>query len=395
MQCVSTLIRPRGAHQKGGIEPLKAFPKRTLDGLPEPLPDRTSPPSCVLPALVFLCANALFALLLPAPLFAAPAAAGGITVAAVGDIMMGSDYPSPRLPKNRGKALLAQAAPFFKAADITMANLEGPLLEGGEPLKTPVEGKSYVFRTPPSYALNLKKAGISMVSLANNHALDFGRPGMVSTKRALKEAGVDFSSKGGEIAEFLVRGVRVGILSLSFGAPPRSIVYPAEALKEIAQVSRRYDILILSIHAGAEGRGALHVTPGMERFLNEPRGDLVRFSHDAIDRGAALVIAHGPHVPRALELYRGRLVAYSLGNFATYGGVSVVGESGYAPILTVQLAPDGSFVKGDIHSFVQKPSAAPSPDRKQRALHLMQRLTAEDFPASGLSFNGKGEISVD
>ena len=377
---------------------MKAFLKRTSDRLSEPLPDKSPPLSCIPPALVVSCANALLALFLPALLFAAPAAsvaAQGITVAAVGDIMMGSDYPVPRLPKNRGKALLAQAAPFFKAADIAMANLEGPLLEGGEPLKTPEEGKSYVFRTPPSYALNLKEAGISMVSLANNHALDFGRAGMASTRRALKAAGVACSSKGGEIAEFLVRGVRVGILSLSFGAPPRSIVYPAEALKEIAQASRRYDILILSIHAGAEGRGALHVTPGMERFLNEPRGDLVRFSHDAIDRGAALVIAHGPHVPRALELYRGRLVAYSLGNFATYGGVSVVGESGYAPILTVQLAPDGSFVKGEIHSFVQKPSTPPSPDRKQRALHLMQRLTAEDFPDSGLSFNGKGEIGVD
>jgi hypothetical protein len=377
---------------------LKDFLKRSSDKGSEALSDRTPPLARILPTPVVFCVSALLALLLPALLLAAsaaPPAAGGISVAAVGDIMMGSDYPTPRLPKKRGKALLAQAAPFFRVADIAMGNLEGPLLEGGEPLKIPVEGKSYVFRTPPVFALNLKEAGISMVSLANNHALDFGRPGIASTKRALKEAGVAFSSKGGEIAEFTVRGLRVGILALSFGAPPRSIVYPAKALQEIAQVSRRYDILILSIHAGAEGRGALHVTPGMEHYLNEPRGDLVRFSHDAIDRGAALVIAHGPHVPRALELYRGRLVAYSLGNFATYGGVSVVGESGYAPLLTAQLAPDGSFLKGALHSFVQKPATAPSPDRRQRALHLIQRLTAEDFPESGLSFGVAGEISVD
>jgi poly-gamma-glutamate capsule biosynthesis protein CapA/YwtB (metallophosphatase superfamily) len=333
----------------------------------------------------------LLSLLLPKPLLAAPPVEG-ITVAAVGDIMMGSDYPSRRLPAHGGRDLLSQAAPFFKAADLAMANLEGPLLEGGEPVKIAVEGRSYVFRTPPSYARNLKAAGLSMVSLANNHALDFGRAGLLSTKRALTEAGVAFSSKGGEIAEFLVRGIRVGILSLSFGAPPRSIVYPAEALKEIAQVARRYDILILSIHAGAEGRGALHVEPGMERFLNEPRGDLIRFAHDAIDRGASLVVAHGPHVPRALELYRGRLVAYSLGNFATYGGVSIVGESGFAPLLTVQLAPDGSFVKGSIHSFMQKPASGPLPDRRRRALQLIKRLSAEDFPESGLEFGAAGEI---
>jgi hypothetical protein len=357
-------------------------------------PGPASRPSRRLSVLRFSALSLLLSLLLPSLLLAAPAAPAGITVAAVGDIMMGSDYPSPRLPRQGGRHLLSQAAPFFRAADLAIANLEGPLFEGGEPLKTAVERRSYVFRTPPSFAQNLKDAGISMVSLANNHALDFGRPGILSTKRALTQAGVAFSGKGGEVAELTVRGLRVGILSLSFGAPPRSIVYPAEALKEIAQVSRRYDILILSIHAGAEGRGALHVTPGMERFLNEPRGDLVRFAHDAIDRGAALVVAHGPHVPRALELYQGRLVAYSLGNFATYGGVSVVGESGYAPILTVNLAPDGSFLKGAIHSFLQRPASPPVPDPKQRALKLIKRLSAEDFPASGLSFGPTGEVSV-
>jgi len=337
-----------------------------------------------------LAAAALSLLLLPAQ----PAAAGGITVAAVGDVMLGNDYPAPKLPRNGGKNLLARAAPFFKAADIAMANLEGTLLEGGEPAKIAVEGRSYLFRTPPSYAANLKQAGISMVSLANNHALDFGRHGLASTKKALGKAGVAFSSKGGEIAEFLVRGVRVGVLSLSFGAPPRSIVHPAQALDEIEQASGRYDILILSIHAGAEGRDALHVVRGMERYLNEARGDLVRFAHDAIDRGAALVVGHGPHVPRALELYHGRLIAYSLGNFATFGGVSVVGESGYAPILTAELAPDGSFLKGAVHSFIQEPHSAPRPDRRLRAGRLMQRLSAADFPDSGLSFGEAGQITI-
>ena len=328
--------------------------------------------------------------LLPAP----AVRAGGITVAAVGDIMMGSDFPVPELPHHGGRWLLADAAPIFKSCDIAMANLEGPLLAGGEPGKESVSGRSYLFRTPPSYAFNLQRAGISMVSLANNHAMDFGRRGLASTKSALKRAGVAFSSKSGEIAEFQVRGVRVGVLSLSFGAPPRSIVYPAQALEEIAQLASRYDILILSIHAGAEGRGAQHVVAGMEHFLDEPRGDLLRFAHDAVDRGAGLVIAHGPHVPRALELYRGRLIAYSLGNFATFGGVSVARESGYAPLLTVELAPDGSFLRGAIHSFLQGELTGPRPDAKRRALRLMQRLSAADFPNSPLAFGPAGEISA-
>ncbi|HJV64752.1 MAG TPA: CapA family protein [Geomonas sp.] len=321
-------------------------------------------------------------------------AAGGITVAAVGDVMMGSTFPTRTLPHDRGRWLLKQAAPFFRQADIAMANLEGPLTRDGEPCKDISTGRSYLFRTPPSYAHNLKEAGISMVSLANNHALDFGRIGFLSTKRALKEAGVAYSSKSGEVAEFSVRGTRVGIVSLSFGTPPRSIVHPKKALEEIERLSARYDILILSIHAGAEGRGALHVIPGMETFLNEARGDLHRFAHDAIDRGAALVIAHGPHVPRALELYRGRLVAYSLGNFATYGGVNVAGENGYAPLLTVNLAADGSFRGGSLRSFQQRRLAGPRLDPQQHALHLMQRLTVEDFPGSGIAFGESGELSL-
>ena len=314
-------------------------------------------------------------------------------MAAVGDVMMGSDFPLPRLPRDRGRRLLADAADIFKACDIAMANLEGPLLVDGTPAKIAVSGRSYLFRTPPSFAANLKEAGISMVSLANNHAMDFGRPGLASTKEALKKAGIAFSSKSGEIAEFEVQGLRVGVLSLSFGPPPRSIVFPAQALEEIARASERYDILILSIHAGAEGRTALHVMPGMERFLNEPRGDLVRFAHDAIDLGADLIIAHGPHVPRALELYSGRLIAYSLGNFATFGGVSVAQESGYAPLLTAELAPDGSFMNGAIHSFLQKPLSGPRRDPKLRAMRLMQRLSASDFPDSELVFGPTGEIA--
>jgi len=317
-----------------------------------------------------------------------------ISITAVGDIMMGSDFPSPRLPPDGGRDLLTAAAPFFKRSDIALANLEGTLCAGGEPAKVAVPGRSYLFRTPPEYARNLKEAGISMVSLANNHVFDFGRPCFASTKKALTKAGVAFSSKNGEIARFSVRGVRIGVVSLSFGPPPRSIVFPEQVLEEISRVADHYDILILSIHAGAEGRDALHVVPGMERYLNEPRGDLIRFAHDAIDRGADLIVAHGPHVPRAMELYRDRLIAYSLGNFATFGGMSVTRESGYAPLLTVQISADGSFLKGSLHSFRQKPLQAPVPDPGRRALRLIRRLSAQDFPNSPLLFQESGDIDL-
>lgn len=315
-----------------------------------------------------------------------------ITIAAVGDVMMGSDYPAPRLPPKSGAELLREAAPYFLKADIAMANLEGTLCTGGIPDKEPKEGEVYAFRTPPEFAANLKEAGIGMVSLANNHALDFGQYGHSLTKKTLMDAGIAFSSKEGEVAEFNIRGIKVGIISLSFGNPPRSIVYPKQALNEIAEAAKKYDILILSIHAGGEGRKAMHITGSPEIFMNEPRGDLVRFAHDAIDRGAALVIAHGPHVPRAMEIYRGRLIACSLGNFCTYGGINVSRENGYAPLLVAELDRTGAFVGGRIESFMQKPLQGPRRDPQKRAFHLIKELTRSDFPGSGPVFNEEGDL---
>ena len=102
----------------------------------------------------------------------------------------------------------------------------------------------------------------------------------------------------------------------------------------------------MSFHGGAEGPDSLHVAEGMELFHGEERGDLIAFSHAVIDAGADLVLGHGPHVPRALEIYRDRLIAYSLGNFATALGISIEGDKGLAPILLATLTGDGRFVEG-------------------------------------------------
>ncbi len=335
----------------------------------------------------------LFSLILPA-LVTAGEISEQITIAAVGDIMMGSDYPVPRLPPHGGRLLLREAGPYFRKADIAMANLEGPLTAGGASAKITVSGRRYAFRTPPEYAANLKEAGISMVSLANNHANDFGPAGHASTKNALRDAGVVFADKYGTVAEFVVRGIRVGIITFSFGPPPRSIVHPREALAEVAEAAAHYDILILSIHGGAEGPGATHLAEGAEYFLDEPRGDLIHFARSAIDRGADLVVAHGPHVPRGMEIYQGRLVAYSLGNFCTSGGISINGASGYAPLLLVQLDRTGAFVGGNIESFVQKPAAGPRPDVKKRALQLIRDLSRADFPLSAPVISADGILTL-
>jgi poly-gamma-glutamate capsule biosynthesis protein CapA/YwtB (metallophosphatase superfamily) len=309
-----------------------------------------------------------------------------ITVAAVGDIMMGTDYPSPKLPKKDGRLLFEEPKGFLRKADIVFGNLEGPLYEGGSPAKKAKDRESYVFRTPPKYVKNLVDAGFNVVSLANNHAGDFGYQGMSSTKKVLAAAGIKYSSKAGEVAEFEINGVKTGLAAFSFGPPPRSIVYPEKALEEIDLLSKKYDLLILSIHGGKEGGTALRTVNEFEYFLDEPRGNLIQFAHEAIERGADLILVHGPHVPRAVEIYQDRLIAYSLGNFCTYRGMSLDKEKGYAPLLWVELGRNGEFVKGKIFSFMQFPPGVPKRDEEERAWALIKKLSQEDFPETSPFF---------
>jgi hypothetical protein len=118
------------------------------------------------------------------------------------------------------------------------------------------------------------------------------------------------------------------------------------------------------------------------------------FARMAVDAGADLVIGHGPHVVRAMEIYNDRLIAYSLGNFATYYGISVAGIKGIAPILLTTLDGEGRFVEGEVVSTVQLRPAGPSIDPQQRALKLMRGLTAEDFDGdAGLNFGPHGAIA--
>jgi poly-gamma-glutamate capsule biosynthesis protein CapA/YwtB (metallophosphatase superfamily) len=309
-----------------------------------------------------------------------------VTVAAVGDIMMGTDYPLPKLPKKDGRLLFGESRGFLRKANIVVGNLEGPLCEENFPEKKAKEGESYLFRTPPRYVKNLVDAGFNVVSLANNHSEDFGHKGMSSTKKVLQAAGIKYSSKAGEVAEFEINGLRIGLVALSFGPPPRSIVYPEKALEEIELLSNKYDLLILSIHGGKEGGAALRTENEFEYFLDEPRGNLIQFAHEAIERGADLILAHGPHVPRAVEIYQDRLIAYSLGNFCTYRGMSLDKEKGYAPLLWVELGSNGEFVRGRIVSFIQFPPGGPKRDGEERAWTLIKKLSQEDFPKTSPFF---------
>lgn len=312
-----------------------------------------------------------------------------VTISAVGDVMMGTDYPEDKLPDDRGRKLFKYSVDYIKTGDIRFANFEGTLFDGSKGTGGKKEGANrHLFRTPTEFARTFADAGFNVVSLANNHAMDFGRAGLTSTIDALSSYQIQSSTKnGGEVAQFNVRGLRVALIATDFYPGSRSITTPEKTYQEIRNLKKRFDIVIVSVHAGAEGSAATRVANKSENYLGENRGNSVAFARGAIDAGASLILMHGPHVPRGLEVYKDRLIAYSLGNFATERGINVQGTAGMAPLLLVKLDEQGRFEKGQITSFIQNRDRGVVYDPSKGALNLMRSLSYQDFPQTAPQFD--------
>ena len=317
-----------------------------------------------------------------------------ISIASVGDMMLGTDYPDNHLPDDDGVSFLAAVTPSLSAADITFGNLEGVLVDGGEPAKKCSNPQAcYLFRSPTRYAQYFLAAGFDVLSLANNHARDFGEEGRTSTMEALDAAGIFHSGREGDFASFEVNDLKIAVLAYAVTKESNMMLDYELAETTVKKFAETHDIVMVTFHGGAEGVDVMNLPFAEEEYFGEPRGDVVLFARCMVDAGADLVIGHGPHVVRAAELYKDRLIAYSLGNFATYYGISVAGIKGIAPILTTTLDGNGRFVEGRIVSTVQMRPDGPSIDPEQRALNLMRGLSIEDFESPGLRFHPNGAIT--
>jgi poly-gamma-glutamate capsule biosynthesis protein CapA/YwtB (metallophosphatase superfamily) len=264
----------------------------------------------------------------PAP----PPTHPGLTIAAVGDIMMGTDFPENILPDDDGVGFLQAVTPILQAPDVTFGNLEGVLLDGGEPVKQCKDKRiCFLFRSPTRYAAYLQRAGFDVMSLANNHARDFGEEGRSSSMAALDALGIHHSGREGTTASWIANGRRVALVAFAPNVGANQLNEPEVARALVSQLAATHDIVIVSFHGGAEGNGAEVLPFAREMFAGEDRGNVVEFARAMVDAGADVVIGHGPHVVRAMELYHDRLIAYSLGNFATYYGISVDGIAASRP----------------------------------------------------------------
>jgi len=320
-----------------------------------------------------------------------------VVLMGVGDLMLGSNYPSTHLlPPNGGKDILEEVAPVLKKADITFGNLEGVIMtDKGTPKQCKNPAYCYVFKSPDSYIQNFVDAGFDLVSVANNHTGDFGEKGREHTARVLQQAGMRFA--GHQTYPYTIfdrNGIRYGFCAFAPNMGTVSLLKIEEAVLLIKMLNDSCDIVIVSMHAGAEGSKYNHITRKDEIFVGENRGNPYSFAHRAIDAGADIVWGHGPHVVRAVDLYKERFIAYSLGNFATYGTINVNGISGYAPIIEVETDRSGKFIRGKIHSAIQHKGEGPRWDSSYRVAKEIRYLTLQDFPESSLSISESGDMAI-
>jgi len=312
-----------------------------------------------------------------------------LIISGVGDMMLGTNYPSEvHLPPQDGKEILSPVADLLLAADITFGNLEGVLLSGeGQPKKCRDPKKCYIFKSPDHYVTYFTKAGFDVLSVANNHVGDFGETGRKNTVRLLEEEKIAFAGLESHPYTLFERdSVRYGFCAFAPNTGTVKIHDYKRASEIITHLDSLCDIVIVSFHGGAEGPSHNRITRQQEMYLGENRGNPYTFARMAIDAGADVVFGHGPHVVRAIDLYKDRFIAYSLGNFATYGRFNVTGLSGLAPLISVFTDKKGKFLKAKIDSARQKGEGGPLLDPNHGAFKEIRRLTLLDIPESELEF---------
>ena len=296
------------------------------------------------------------------------------------------------LPANPDN-LFAPTADVLRAADLTFGNFESVLTSANTPTKDISQPGTFAFRAPPFFAKTFQIVGFDVLNVANNHAYDFGDRGLEDTYRAFNDVSVDVI--GGDRSTILVRQVNdVSVAFLAFSPyEAHNSVNDLERARAIVREADDYaDLVVVSMHIGAEGTDAQRVTGKTETFFGENRGNPRRFARAVVDVGADLVLGHGPHVLRAIEVYKGRAIAYSLGNFIGYGTLSHEGDTQYSTIFRAELARDGELLEARLVPLSLAGDGIPRIDPNGGAIDRVRSLTQADFPDTPLQILDSGQI---
>lgn len=356
-----------------------------------------------------------------------------VRLAFTGDINLGTLTIPGGVPPEAGRGLL-DASGHALTGDLVVGNFEGVLGDSGTTYKCGRQGKHvtladtappkpepvekarkaapppktrpralppappmcYAFLTPTALAPRLAEAGFTHLNLANNHANDFGDDARTTTERILDSLGLRTYGPLGSISVDTVRRgdslTTVGLVGFTTYPYAYDLLDIARSAAVVDSVRNLVDLLVVTFHGGAEGSKALHVAEAAESLGREPRGDLRAWARAVIDAGADGVVGHGPHVLRGIEFYRGKPIAYSLGNFLTYRGFNLAGPLGLTGVLQLEAGADLAWRRARFVPMVQLPRGGPVPDPARAALDLIRTLSREDFGDSAARFSDDGEI---
>lgn len=318
-----------------------------------------------------------------------------VRLRAVGDLMISTDFPAGKINPEID-ATFSDVADWLTDADITFGNLEGPVCDTGKTTKCKPDskpGSCYAFRTPSKYAPLYQASGFDVMSTANNHAGDFGPGCRIETEGHLDRLGIAHTGRPGDIATVEANGLKVAFIGFHTSRNSHYVNDHEKAEFLVRAVDQEHDLVVVSFHGGAEGGKALHVPEGRETFYGENRGNLREFTHTVIDAGADLVLGHGPHVLRGMEVYNDRLIAYSLGNFATYGRFNLSGNLGIGAVLEVVMDDQGRFLGGKVLPTRQEGEGVPVKDTNGKAIDLVRMLSADDFPGTAVKVAQDGGLA--
>ncbi|HEV7587363.1 MAG TPA: CapA family protein [Longimicrobium sp.] len=294
-------------------------------------------------------------------------------------------------------SLLAPLAPLVADADVLMLNVESAIGRGPPSRQKCAPGSTacFAFRTEPASAAALRRlAGAAPLvgNVANNHARDAGVDGWYATMRHLRDAGARVT--GADTLATPVPtawGDTVAFLGFSPWTGPDSR-NPASVRRHVARAAARWRYVVVSVHLGAEGRGAQHTYDAPEVFLGEDRGNPVAFAHAAVDAGASVVFGSGPHVLRAAEWYGGGLIFYSLGNLLTYGPFTLSDPLNRGAIACADLDPAGGVAYAELRPTRQSPPGIVRPDSSGAASALVHALGAQDLPYTSARVTSDGVL---
>ncbi len=308
-----------------------------------------------------------------------------IRLAATGDLVFSEN---PQINRNA----FTEFMPLLNKADLVLGNLEGPITDADTPRKPYVPGRSYSFHYPVETAQVLKKANFHILSIANNHAQDYGSTGFADTQRHLTAAGIEHTGLKGSYVIRPVKGIKIGVIALAHYPMYNNVLDIEATAKLVAEVRAKSDLVILFYQLGGEGDAFAMITNEDEVFLGEQRGNARKFAAAMIKAGAGALIAHGPHLVRAAECINGVPVLHSIGNFVGAGGLSAQNLANVSAFPEMMFDASGKFKSVRIVPVTFTPERLPKIDPTGRSVHLINWLnsratkTIPEFRA--LNFNG-------